>query len=64
MALYRINLDEFDKWERYVQNGLLIPVDPAFYVYQHRGLSDAIYMCHKEDADGAVFDINLIEEQR
>ncbi|KKL28878.1 hypothetical protein LCGC14_2370790, partial [marine sediment metagenome] len=37
-------------------------IEPTLYVSMHGGLSRAFYECDEEDADGAVFDINLFKE--
>ncbi len=38
----------------------VIPVTPDLFVYQQGGLSEAFYRCDKSDADGALFDIDIL----
>ena len=35
------------------------PAEPDLYVFLQGGLSRAFYECGKDEADGALFDINL-----
>ena len=40
----------------------LVRVDPDLYVYRQGGLSEAFYRCDEDEADGAVFNIQLFSD--